>query len=131
MTEPVDSPLSGPPEARPQAPREEVLPDAMATQYVVQQLRDAGFSDTEQVALTTAFLRVLALWTQQVTRSDLQTALHEGEQRLAQQLEALREELRRGIPTSRRAVPMWLLTVLLGLTCAGVLLLVIHQLLRW
>jgi hypothetical protein len=121
----------------------------------VQQLRDAGFSEEHQAALTTALLRVLALWTQQATRGDLQTELHAGEQRLAQQLDTLREALRRDVaqhantlredlqgaflrqadlihttrvePARRRDLLLWLITALLGLTCAGVLLLVVQR----
>jgi hypothetical protein len=125
----------------------------------VQQLREAGFSEDQQAALTTALLRVLALWTQQATRGDLQTALHAGEQRLSQQLDALREEIRREVaqhaqalreeiqhelaqhadllhtmrpqPARTREVPRWLVTALLVLTCAGVFLLVGRSVLGW
>jgi hypothetical protein len=125
----------------------------------VQQLREAGFSEDQQAALTTALLRVLALWTQQATRGDLQTALHAGEQRLAQQLDALREEIRREVaqhttvlreelqrefarhadllhttrtqPTRKSDVALWLITVLLVLTCTGVGLLVWRNVLGW
>src|SRR5262249_57119319 len=48
-----------------QAPRREALPDPVETERALQQLRAAGFSDDQQTALTTALLRVLALWTQQ------------------------------------------------------------------
>jgi hypothetical protein len=129
------------------------------TPQAVQQLRDAGFSADQQAALTTALLRVLALWTQQATRGDLQTAVQAGEQRLTQHLDALREELHRAIAqqgealreevrravaqqaetvatphtaaTRRWDVPRWLLLALLGLTSAGVLLLVLVQVLGW
>ena len=104
----------------------------------------------------------------------MQTALHAGEQRLAQQLDARHEDLRRDIghhadalredmrrevaqhadalreelraafapqaallqttraaPARRWDVPLWLRTALLGLTCAGVLLLVVYRVLGW
>src|SRR5918911_5498977 len=97
MTEPAErSPVSSgevPPEHR----RGDHPTVPVETQMAVQQLRDAGFSEDQQAALTTALLRVLALWTQQATRGDLQTELHAGEQRLAQQLDALREEIRREV----------------------------------
>jgi len=63
----------------------------------VQQLREAGFSEDQQAALTTALLRVLALWTQQATRGDLHAEQQALAQRLAQQLDALREDTRREI----------------------------------
>jgi hypothetical protein len=125
----------------------------------VQQLCEAGFSKDQQAALTTALLRVLALWTQQATRDDLQTALYAGEQRLAQQLDTLREEIRREVaqhtnalreelqsefarhadllhtthtqPARKRDVPLWLITTLLIITCAGVFLLVGRSVLGW
>jgi hypothetical protein len=125
----------------------------------VQQLRAAGFSDDQQAALTTALLRVLALWTQQATRGDVQAALHAEEQRLTEQLAALRDDLRResaqhadavreelrgvvaqqadlvqttrAAPARRWDGPLWLLTTLLCLTCAGVLLLVVRSVLGW
>ena len=148
------------------------LPDPGAAEQAVQQLRAAGFAEDQQAALTTAFLRVLALWTQQATRDDVQTALQTGEQRLTQQLDtwqetvrrdiehhaaALREDLRREVaqhaealraelhsalaqqaerlqtpratPARRWDGPLWLLLALLGLTCAGVLVLVARQVL--
>ena len=100
-------------------------------------------------------LRVLALWTQQATRSDLHTAVHAREQRLAQQLDTLRravvqqaEALREEVPRAaaqqaetlattraasarRRELPSWPILALLGLTCAGVLLLVLVRVLGW
>jgi len=125
----------------------------------VQQLRVAGFSEDQQAALTTALLRVLALWTQQATRDDLKTALYAEEQWLAQQLDTLREEIRhevtqhgkalreelqsefarhadllhttRAQSVRRRDAPLWLITALLVLTCAGVSLLVAHSVLGW
>jgi type VI protein secretion system component VasF len=69
----------------------------METQMAVQQLREAGFSEDQQDALTTALLRVLALWTQQATRGDLHTEHQALVQRLAQQLDALHEDMRREI----------------------------------
>jgi len=69
----------------------------METQMAVQQLREAGFSEDQQAALTTALLRVLALWTQQATRGDLHAEHQALTQRLAQQLDALREDTRREI----------------------------------
>jgi hypothetical protein len=159
MTEPLERPQTVPAD-RPQTPPEgEPLPVPVDAQMAVQQLRDAGFSEDQQVALTTALLRVLALWTQQATRGDLQTELHAGEQRLAQQLDALREEIRREVaqqthalreelqnafarhadlldttrvqPARTREVPWWLMPALLVLTCAGVFLLVGRSLLGW
>jgi hypothetical protein len=125
----------------------------------VQQLREAGFSEDQQAALTTALLRVLALWTQQATRGDLQTELRTGEQRLAQHLDAMREEIRREIaqhtnalrediqsefvrhadllhttraqPARTSDVSWWLMTALLVLTGAGVFLLVGRSVLGW
>jgi hypothetical protein len=125
----------------------------------VQQLREAGFSEDQQAALTTALLRVLALWTQQATRGDLQTEIRAGEQRLAQQLDAWREEIRREIaqhtnalrediqsefvrhadllhttrvqPARTSDVSRWLMTALLVLTGAGVFLLVGRSVLGW
>lgn len=151
MTDPVAHPPGGVPAASPLIPHAQALPDPVATPPAVQQLRNAGFADEEQAVLTTAFLRVLALWTQQATRDDLHAALHTGEQRLAQQLDALRTDLRREIaqhaeavreelrstlvqraaPARRWDIPPWLLTALLGLTCAGVLLLVVTRVLGW
>src|SRR2546425_10604186 len=152
MTEPVERPHASQDEVPPPEPHGEPLPLHVETHMAVQQLRDAGFSEDQQAALTTALLRVLALWTQQATRGDLQTELHAGEQRLAQQLDALREEIRREVaqhtnalreelqrefarhadllhttrtqPARRTDVPLWLITALLVLTCAGVFLLV-------
>ena len=159
MTDPIEQRPSDHPETPSHVPHAAALPDPVAPPQTVQQLRDAGFSNDEQAALTTAFLRVLALWTQQATRDDLHTALRAGEQQLAQQLDALREEFRRELtqhaeavreelrstqtwqadvlattraaPPRRWDVPPWLLTALLGLTCAGVLLLVVARVLGW
>ncbi|SRR6266571_4874500 len=155
MTEPVERPPVGQDEVPPEHIQGDHPTVPVETQMAVQQLRDAGFSVDQQAALTTALLRVLALWTQQATRGDLQTELRAGEQRLTQQLDALREELRRDVaqhanalredmrgefrrhadlihttrvePARRRDLLLWLITALLGLTCAGVLLLVVHR----
>ena len=132
-------------------------PALVDTPMAVQQLREAGFSDDQQAALTTAFLRILALWTQQATRGDLQAELHAGEQRLTQQLDTWREEIRREVaqhaqtlreemhgefvrhadlvhtmhtqPARRSSVALWFITVLLVLTCGGVFWLVSHSML--
>jgi len=121
----------------------------------VQQLREAGFSEDQQAVLTTALLRVLALWTQQATREDLHAEHQALAQRLAQQLDALHEDTRREIgqhadvvreelrdafaqhadvlhatrlePPHRRDVLLWLITALLFLTTVGVALLVVHS----
>ena len=159
MTAPVEHPQDGPQAVPPQAPIGAGLPDPVETALAVQQLRDAGFSDDQQAALSTALVRVLALWTQQATRDDVQAGLHAGEQRLTQHLDVLRADLRREIAQHadavreelRRAVaqqaalvqttratparrwdgPRWFLMALLSLTCAGVLLLVVHAVLGW
>ena len=159
MTEPVER-LQVDPDKIPPAPPTEAHPSIPVDMpLAVQQLRAAGFSEDQQAALTTALLRVLALWTQQATRGDLQTELHAGEQRLAQQLntlreeigcevarhaDALREEMRgeftryadlihitRTEPSHRTNVFQWFILVLLAVTCAGVLLLVVHSVLGW
>jgi Type VI secretion system protein DotU len=159
MTEPIESPQSIPSDIPQRVPEGGPLPVPVDAQRAVQQLREAGFSEDQQAALTTALLRVLALWTQQATRSDLQTELHAGEQRLAQQLDAVREEIRREVaqhtnalreelrsefarhanllhttpaqPPRKRDVPLWLITALLVLTGAGVFLLVGRSVLGW
>ena len=159
MTEPIERPQSVPSDIPQRIPEEEPPPVPVDAQMAVQQLRDAGFSADQQAALTTALLRVLALWTQQATRGDLQTELQAGEQRLAQQLDALREEMRREVaqhtnalreelqsefarhadllhttraqPTRKSDVVLWLITALLVLTCAGVFLLVGRSVLGW
>jgi hypothetical protein len=159
MTDAVEHPQDGQHERPFQETCVEVLPDPMATEQAVQQLHAAGFSDDQQAALTTALLRVLALWTQQATRGDLQTAMQTVEQRLAQQLDTLRDDLRResaqhadavreelrgalaqqaellrttrAAPARRWDGPRWLCTALLGLTCAGVVLLVVRSVLGW
>ena len=151
MTEPLERPQSVPAHMLQRAPEGEPPPGPVDAQMAVQQLRDAGFSADQQAALTTALLRVLALWTQQATRGDLQTELHAGEQRLAQQLDVLREEICREVaqhttalreelqselarhaallpttpaqPPSKSEVPLWLMTGLLVLTCVGVFVL--------
>ena len=152
-------PQSVPLEVPQSTPEGESPPVPVDAQMAMQQLREAGFSADQQAALTTALLRVLALWTQQATRGDLQTELHAGEQRLAQQLDALREEIRREVaqhtttlreelqsefarhadllhamraqPTRKSDVALWLITALLVLTCAGVFLLVGRSVLGW
>ena len=159
MTDSVERPPSGHPEPPPQVGRGDELIDPVQTQLAVQQLRAAGFSEDQQAALTTALLRVLALWTQQATRGDVQAELHAGEQRLTQQLDTLHDALRREVaqqantvqeelrsafaqqaallqttraaPARWRDGPLWLLTALLALTCIGVLLLVVHSVLGW
>ncbi len=159
MTDAVAHPQDSQPEVPLQVTRGEARLDPVATAQAVQQLRAAGFSDDQQAALTTALLRVLALWTQQATRGDVQTALSPVEQRLAQQLDTLRDDLRREVaqhadgvreelrgavaqqaalvqtaraaPARRWDGPQWLLTALLGLTCAGVVLLVVRRVLGW
>ena len=97
MTEPVERPHVSQEEGPPQDARGEPLTVPMETQMAVQQLREAGFSEDQQAALTTALLRVLALWTQQATRGDLHAEHQALTQRLAQQLDALREDTRREI----------------------------------
>src|SRR5262244_3366485 len=159
MTDPIERPQNVPSEVLQRVHEGEPPPVPGDTQIVVQQLRAAGFSEDQQDALTTALLRVLALWTQQATRGDLQTELHAGEQRLAQQLDTLREEIRREVaqhtnslreelqsefarhadllhttraqPTRKSDVVLWLITALLVLTCAGVFLLVGRSVLGW
>ena len=159
MTAPLEHPQDNPQAMPPQDPSGLILPNPVETEQAVQQLRAAGFSDDQQAALTTALLRVLALWTQQATRGDVQAGLHAGEQRLTQHLDTLQEDLRRAITQHTDAVraelrgavaqqdtlmqalrtgsarrwdgPRWLLTTLLGLTCAGVLLLVAFHVLGW
>src|SRR5215510_14703400 len=141
MTDPMERPQSVSAEALQRVSEEEPPPVPVDAQMAVQQLRDAGFSADQQAALTTALLRVLALWTQQATRGDLQTELHAGEQRLAQQLDALRAERHREVaqhtnalreelqsefarhadllhathvqPARRRDVSLWIITALL------------------
>ena len=71
MTDSRETPQDGQDETPLQHTRREALPDPVDTQLAVQQLRAAGLSDDQQAALTTALLRVLALWTQQATRGDL------------------------------------------------------------
>jgi hypothetical protein len=97
MTEPVERPHVSQDEAPLQETREEPLVLPVETQLAGQQLREAGFSADQQAALTTALLRVLALWTQQATRGDLHTEHQALAQRLVQQLDALHEDLRREI----------------------------------
>jgi hypothetical protein len=97
MTEPVERPQVSQNEAPSHEPHEEPLPRPVETYTAVQQLREAGFSDDQQAALTTALLRVLALWTQQATRGDLHAEHQALAQRLMQQLDAQREDTRRDI----------------------------------
>ena len=97
MTEPAERPPASQDEGPLQATRGEHHPLPVETQMAVQQLREAGFSEDQQAALTTALLRVLALWTQQATRGDLHAEHQVLAQRLAQQLDALREDTRRDI----------------------------------
>ncbi len=97
MTEPVERPQASQDEGPLQETRGEHQPLPVETHMAVQQLREAGFSEDQQAALTTALLRVLALWTQQATRGDLHAEQQALAQRLAQQLDALREDTRREI----------------------------------
>jgi hypothetical protein len=89
----MERPPSVSAEALQRVPEEEPPPLPVDTQMAVQQLREAGFSADQQAALTTALLRVLALWTQQATRGDL----HAEHQALAQQLDAWHGDMRREI----------------------------------
>jgi len=156
MTEPIERPQGSTPNAEtPPETRQELLAVPVETETAVQQLRAAGFSEDQQAALTTALLRVLALWTQQATRGDLHAEQQAMAQHVAQQLDALRDDLRREvvqhadaireelhgtyaqladlIHTTRgqrphgRDVPLWLITTLLVLTSVGVMLLVVHR----
>jgi hypothetical protein len=68
MTAPSDRPLASQDEVPSRETSGEPLTGPVETQMAVQQLREAGFSEDQQAALTTALLRVLALWTQQATR---------------------------------------------------------------
>jgi hypothetical protein len=88
MTDSVERPQDGQHEVPLQDTRGEALPDPVETEQAIQQLRAAGFSDDQQAALTTALLRVMALWTQQATRGDLHAEHQALAQRLAQQLDA-------------------------------------------
>src|SRR4030095_15989892 len=97
MPKPVERPQVDSYKVPPAPPTEAHPSTPLDMPLAVQQLRAAGFSEDQQAALTTALLRVLALWTQQATRGDLQTELHAGEQRLAQQLNILREEISRDV----------------------------------
>jgi len=92
MTEPVERPHASQDEVPPPEPHGEPLPLHVETHMAVQQLREAGFSEDQQAALTTALLRVLALWTQQATRGDLHAEQQALAQRLAQQLDAFHED---------------------------------------
>src|SRR5919199_6473648 len=97
MTEPAErSPVSSG-EVPPEHGRGDHPTVPVDTQMAVQQLREAGFSADQQAALTTALLRVLALWTQQATRGDMHAEHQALAQRLAQQLDAWHEDMRREI----------------------------------
>jgi hypothetical protein len=63
MTKPSERPQSVPSDLPQRAPEGEPLPVPVDPQTAVQQLCDAGFSADQQAALTTAILRVFALWT--------------------------------------------------------------------
>jgi hypothetical protein len=97
MTDPSDRPQASQDKVPSQASSGEPLPGPVETQLAVQQLREVGFSADQQAALTTALLRVLALWTQQATRGDLHAEHQALAQRLAQQLDAWHEDMRREI----------------------------------
>jgi len=97
MTDPMERPQNVSDEALQHVPKEEPPPLPVDTQMAVQQLREAGFSADQQAALTTALLRVLALWTQQATRGDLHAEHQALAQRLAQQLDTWHEDIRREI----------------------------------
>lgn len=97
MTDPMERPPSVSAEALQRVSEEEAPPLPVDPQMAVQQLRDAGFSAEQQAALTTALLRVLALWTQQATRGDLHAEHQALAQRLAQQLDTWHEAMRREI----------------------------------
>jgi hypothetical protein len=155
MTDPVERPKMSQDEIPPQEICGEPLTAPGETQLAIQQLREAGFSEGQQAALTTALLRVLALWTQQATRGDLHTEHQALAQRLTQQLDtwhadmrreighhadAVREELRGALaqqadllrttrpgPQRRRDVLLWLNTALLVLIAAGVILSVVYR----
>jgi hypothetical protein len=155
MTDHIDRPYASQDEVLPQNTRGEHLTASVETQMAVQQLREAGFSEDQQAALTTALLRVLALWTQQATRGDLHAEQQALAQRLTQQLDALREDIRREVgkhadavreelrsalaqhadllhttriePQRRRDMTLWLITGLLVLTTVGITLLVVHS----
>lgn len=150
MTDPVERPKTSQDEIPPQEICGEPLTPPGETQLAIQQLREAGFSEGQQAALTTALLRVLALWTQQATRGDLHAEHQALAQRLTQQLDtwhedmrremshhadAVREELRgafaqqadllhttRPESSRQRDVLLWLNTALLVLIAVGVIL---------
>jgi hypothetical protein len=155
MTDPVERPKMSQDEIPPQEICGEPLTAPGETQLAIQQLREAGFSEGQQAALTTALLRVLALWTQQATRGDLHAEHQALAQRLAQQLDTWHEDMRREIghhadavreelrgafarqadllhttrPESqrRRDVLLWLNTALLVLIAVGVILSVVYR----
>jgi hypothetical protein len=97
MTEPVEQPHENQGHGSPTGDQGEHQPLPVETHMAVQQLREAGFSEDQQAALTTALLRVLALWTQQATRGDLHAEHQALAQHLAQQLDARHEDTRRDI----------------------------------
>jgi len=97
MTDPVERSQASQDEMPPQESCGGPLPLPGETQLAIQQLREAGFSEGQQAALTTALLRVLALWTQQATRGDLHAEHQALAQRLAQQLDAWHADMRREI----------------------------------
>lgn len=155
MTDPVERPKTSQDEIPPQEICGEPLTPPGETQLAIQQLREAGFSEGQQAALTTALLRVLALWTQQATRGDLHAEHQALAQRLTQQLDAWHEDMRREVghhtdavreelrgafaqqadllrttrpgPQRRRDVLLWLNTALLVLIAAGVILSVVYR----
>src|SRR5216683_4993614 len=97
MPDPSDRPHASQDQVPAQETSGQPLPGPVETQMAVQQLREAGFSADQQAALTTALLRVLALWTQQATRGDLHAEQQALAQRLAQQLDTWHEDMRREI----------------------------------
>ena len=97
MTDPIDRPHTHQNEVSSQETSGAPLTVPVETQIAVEQLREAGFSEDQQAALTTALLRVLALWTQQATRGDLHAEYQALAQRLVQQLDARHEDTRRDI----------------------------------
>src|SRR5256885_1190459 len=92
MTEPVERLHENQYSCPPPETRGEHHQLPVETHMAVQQLREAGFSEDQQAALTRALLRVLALWTQQATRGDLHAEQQALAQRLAQQLDAFHED---------------------------------------
>ena len=70
MTDPVERSQASQDEMPPQESCGGPLPLPGETQLAIQQLREAGFSEGQQAALTTALLRVLALWTSTIEAGD-------------------------------------------------------------